>query len=121
MKFLCDVHISYKICKFLENEGHSAIHVNSILDKWLTKDGAICEYADKNGLIVLTKDEDFRASFILKRKPKKLLRVVLGNISNQKLIDILDKSLNLIEKIDLNESFFVEIGIELSVFYPTEF
>lgn len=36
MKFLCDVHISYKVCKFLEQYGHQAIHVNTILDKWFT-------------------------------------------------------------------------------------
>ena len=63
MKFLCDVHISYKICKFLEKQGYLAIHVNSVLDKWFTTDIAICEFADANDLIVLTKDEDFRASF----------------------------------------------------------
>jgi predicted nuclease of predicted toxin-antitoxin system len=72
MKFLCDVHISYKICKFLEKEGHSAIHINNILDKWWTEDNAIADYTDSNDLILVTKDDDFRASFFLKHKPKKI-------------------------------------------------
>jgi predicted nuclease of predicted toxin-antitoxin system len=52
MRYLCDVHISYKVCKFLEQYGHQAIHVNSILNKWFTEDSAICEYADQNDYIV---------------------------------------------------------------------
>jgi predicted nuclease of predicted toxin-antitoxin system len=65
MRYLCDVHISYKVCKFLEQYGPQAIHVNSILNKWFTEDSAICEYADQNDYIVITKDEDFRATFLL--------------------------------------------------------
>jgi predicted nuclease of predicted toxin-antitoxin system len=65
MRYLCDVPISYKVCKFLEQYGHQAIHVNSILNKLFTEDSAICEYADQNDYIVITKDEDFRAAFLL--------------------------------------------------------
>ncbi|MDZ7935340.1 MAG: DUF5615 family PIN-like protein [Emticicia sp.] len=118
MKFLCDVHISYKICKSLEKQGHTAIHVNDILDKWFTEDNAICDYADKNNLIVITKDEDFRASFFLKKKPKKLIRIILGNISTQRLIQIINESLVIIEGLNTNECFFIEIGEELTLFYP---
>lgn len=38
MKFLCDVHISYKIVKYLRSAGFEATHVNEILDKWYTKE-----------------------------------------------------------------------------------
>lgn len=118
MKFLCDVHISYKVCKFLELYGHQAIHVNTILDKWFTEDSAICEYADQNDYIVISKDEDFRASFLLKKKPKKLIRIILGNISNKTLIETIEYSLQIIEKLNENECFFIEIGQEISIFYP---
>jgi len=43
MKFLCDVHISYKIVNYFKSMGYEAIHVNEILDKWVTKDNEICE------------------------------------------------------------------------------
>jgi predicted nuclease of predicted toxin-antitoxin system len=33
MKFLCDVHISYKVVKHLNSMGFKAVHVNEILDK----------------------------------------------------------------------------------------
>ena len=41
MKFLCDVHISYKLVKYLQQSDNMAIHVNEILDKWFTKDSDI--------------------------------------------------------------------------------
>ncbi len=118
MKFLCDVHISYKVCKFLEKYGHKAIHVNNILDKWFTEDSAICEYADQNDCIVITKDEDFRATFLLKKKPKKLVRIILGNISNKTLTETILSCLPTIEKLSKNDSFFMEIGEEINIFYP---
>ena len=63
MKFLCDVHISYKVVKFFSEAGYETIHVNQILESWKTKDKDICEYADKNDFIVITKDYDFRDSY----------------------------------------------------------
>jgi hypothetical protein len=48
-----------------------------------------------------------------------MLRVVLGNISNQKLIEILEANLTTIEDLDKNEYFFIEIGTELTIFYPS--
>lgn len=38
MKFLCDVHISYKLVNFLNSQGYSTDHVNSILEGSKTKD-----------------------------------------------------------------------------------
>ena len=46
MRFLCDVHISYKLTKHLIFLGFEALHVNEILDKSETKDAEICKYAD---------------------------------------------------------------------------
>lgn len=75
MRFLCDVHISYKIADHLNSLGFETIHINEILDKCKTKDKKICEYADSNDLIVITKDSDFRDSFFINKTPKKLLKI----------------------------------------------
>jgi predicted nuclease of predicted toxin-antitoxin system len=64
MKFLCDVHIPYKLVKHLRLKGFEVFHVNEILDKWITTDSKICFFADENDLIVITKDSDFRNSYI---------------------------------------------------------
>ena len=73
MQFLCDVHISYKIVNFPNSAGYKTTHVNTILDKWFTKDKDICVYADNNDFIVISKDSDFRDSYYVKKSPKKLI------------------------------------------------
>lgn len=40
MKFLCDVHISYKIVRFLSDSGFHSIHINEIFKnniEWIKK------------------------------------------------------------------------------------
>lgn len=110
MNFLCDVHIPIKLSKFLQSKGHSARHVNQLPAKWHTNDSEICAIADQNQWIVITKDEDFRASFLLRRTPRKLIRVSLGNISNDALIELFSEHLALIGDIDKNQFFYLELG-----------
>ena len=113
MKFLCDVHISYKVVKYLGSIGFEAIHVNEILNKWFTHDKDICNFADKKDLIVITKDSDFRDSFYINGTPKKLIKLNLGNISNTELIQILSKNINQIQKIAIYKSFIIEVDKEI--------
>jgi predicted nuclease of predicted toxin-antitoxin system len=87
MEFLCDVHISIKIAKFIEDLGFKCEHVNRILNKWNTTDDEIISYIDKKDLILITKDQDFRNSFLLNSKPKKLIKVDLGNIKRKAIGD----------------------------------
>lgn len=109
MKFLCDVHISYKIIKHLVSLGFEAIHINEILDGSKTKDQEICKYADLNGFVVITKDSDFRDSFFISRTPKKLIKINLGNISNEELIDIFSDNITAIIKLDTTKPFILEV------------
>ncbi|WP_428668473.1 DUF5615 family PIN-like protein [Runella sp.] len=113
---MCDVHISYKLVRFLTAKGFEAFHVNSLEDKWHTKDREICRFADANGLIVITKDEDFRNSFFLQHTPRKLIRILLGNISNDTLISLFDKHLPLIQELVENERFYLEMGDAINVY-----
>lgn len=119
MKFLCDVHISYKVVNFLSLSGFETIHVNQILDKWNTKDRDICKFADSNDLIVITKDYDFRNSFFVNGSPKKLIKINLGNISTSDLIESISQILTAIEKLANSPSFLVEIDKNL-ITYTTE-
>jgi predicted nuclease of predicted toxin-antitoxin system len=112
MTILCDVHISYKICKFLDDKNINTIHVNQILNKSETKDSEICSYADRNDYIVLNKDIDFKNTFLINKTPKKLIKINLGNISNQKLMKILEEHLNLIIKLNNQSSFLLEIDTD---------
>lgn len=100
MKFLCDVHIPYHLSKFLVELGHESFHVNHILQKWNTSDSEICRFADENKLTLITKDADFRNSFFIKKTPKKLIKINLGNISNEELKTIFQKYMDTFYLID---------------------
>lgn len=110
MKALCDVHISYKVVRFLNDRGVLAQHVNNLPDKWYTKDNAVCEYADANDLVVITKDDDFRNTHFIQGTPKRLVRITLGNISNAELLKILDEHLLTIMHKMKAEKCYYEIG-----------
>ncbi len=110
MKAICDVHISYKVVKFLNERGISAMHVNELPDKWHTKDEILSDYADKNEMILITKDDDFKNSHLIKGSPKKLIRITLGNISNHSLIKILEEHLLTILHKMKAEKCYIEIG-----------
>jgi predicted nuclease of predicted toxin-antitoxin system len=90
MKVLCDVHISYKIVRFFKKKGIEAVHVNELPDKWFTKDSIISRLADAEGFTVITKDIDFKNSHFIQNTPLRLIRIALGNISNQELLNIFD-------------------------------
>jgi predicted nuclease of predicted toxin-antitoxin system len=93
----------------LNSSGFEAIHVNGIFNKWNSKDSDICKHADSNYMIVISKDSDFRDSYFIKQTPKKLIKINLGNISNQDLISILEENIDSIKKINFNSSFLIEI------------
>jgi len=100
--------------------GFETTHVNEILDKWKTSDKDICKHADTNNLVLITKDADFRNSFFVNHTPKKLVKINLGNISNQELIDIISKHISKISSLDINAYFLIEIGAEIVTFIVDE-
>ena len=111
MKILCDVHIPLKVSKFFVSKGIYSEHVNLILDKWHTSDNKICEYADSKDFIVLSKDSDFKNSHFIKQSPKKLIKINLGNISSNRLLEIFDSCLLLLaEKFESNRQCYFEIN-----------
>jgi predicted nuclease of predicted toxin-antitoxin system len=112
MKFLCDVHISYQLVDFINSKGFEALHINTILNKWFTKDKDICRFADKNDYVVITKDIDFKNVYFINNTPKKLIWICLDNISNKDLVNIFDKNLNILEKYFIKDRCYLEINKE---------
>ena len=74
IRFLCDVHISYKIVNYLKSAGYEVLHINTILDNWYTKDKEISEYADKNDLLLSQKILTSEIAIMSKKSRKNLLR-----------------------------------------------
>lgn len=90
MKFPCDVHIACKLVNDLRRRGCECYHVNAIFVDPRTSDHDIARHADNNEMIVITKDEDFKDSFILRRSPKKLIKLNTGNSSTHQMIDLFE-------------------------------
>lgn len=117
MKFLCDVHIPFRLNNYLKSLDHHSVHINEVLNKWYTKDDVICSFADEQGFIVITKDGDFKNSFLLKGTPKKLIKINLGNINTTVLIQLFSKHLKAIEYLYRTEkNFMLEMQIQNTSF-----
>lgn len=112
MKFLCDVHISFRMKNHLVSLSFDALHVNNMPDKWHTKDADISAFADEHDLIVITKDVDFRNAYLIRKTPKKLVKISLGNIANDELIKSFERHLDFISQLDKKGGFLVELDKE---------
>ena len=85
MKFLVDAQLPRRIAMRLEELGHDAVHTLDLPAANRTPDVEIIATAEIEKRIVVTKDADFVHSFILYRRPPKLLLISTGNISNAQL------------------------------------
>ncbi len=109
MKFLIDAQLPRKLVSVFQNLEQEAIHTLDLPNKNATQDEEINEFSCQYEYIVVTKDKDFLDSFILQKKPYKLLLITTGNIKNSDLISLLSN--NLQEIITLFENhYFIEIN-----------
>jgi predicted nuclease of predicted toxin-antitoxin system len=86
VKFLVDAQLPRKLAVLLEAVGHDAIHTLDLPDKNRTSDEVLCRLAQTEQRVLVTKDEDFVNSFLLRGLPPKLLFVTTGNITNKDLL-----------------------------------
>lgn len=70
-------------------------------------------------MIVITKDADFKTSFLIRNTPKKLLKINLGNISTSELISLISKNLKVIHSLDTKGGFMFELDKGLSTYLIT--
>ena len=94
MNFLVDAQLPIALSEWLCSLGHDSIHTLSLPNQNRTSDTEILNHAEKENRIILSKDVDFYESFILQGRPKKLLLITTGNISNQELLKIFQNNLN---------------------------
>ena len=93
MKFLVDAQLPRRLCQWLRESGHDAVHTLDLALGNRTSDSEIIQIADVEGRVVVTKDDDFVQSFLLKNQPQQLMLVATGNISNSELSQLIRKVL----------------------------
>lgn len=96
MKFLIDNQLPGALASYLRNQGFDCEHV---IDVGLAEssDADICRYAEIEGRIIITKDEDF---FYLARRPKATIIVLwvrLGNCRTSFLLETFERLWPMIE------------------------
>jgi predicted nuclease of predicted toxin-antitoxin system len=108
MKFIVDAQLPRELSHFLNHQGHDSKHTLDLPDKNKTSDSEIIRIADEEKRIVISKDNDFLESFLIKTEPRKLILVRTGNVSNKNLIQLFKNHYNILIQM-INRSSLVEI------------
>lgn len=74
--------------QWLVAHGHDVIHTLDLPARNATPDRAVVAAADQADRVVVTKDSDFAESQARSGRPRRLLHVTTGNISNRDLGDL---------------------------------
>ncbi|MEV0764000.1 DUF5615 family PIN-like protein [Nocardia sp. NPDC050435] len=109
MRFLVDAQLPRKLATFLAETGHDVVHTSELDQGNRTPDSSIAEIADREGRVVVTKDNDFWIGHVLDGCPSHLLIVTTGNIANRQLIELFAQHLDEILCL-FGESVVVELG-----------
>lgn len=86
MNFLIDAQLSPALARWIIEQGHFATHVFDI-GLQDADDPMIWEYAQTEGIVIISKDEDFVDHWLLSADPVQLIWIRKGNCSNRALID----------------------------------
>ena len=96
MKFLVDAQLPARLARALIKAGHDAKHTTELPDGNRSSDTDVTAFADTEDRIVVSKDADFRISHQLYGRPRRLLTVAIGNVTNNDLLEAFDRHLEVI-------------------------
>ena len=108
MKFIVDAQLPYRLAKVILDRGLDAIHTNDLPEKNRNADNENKKIAREKKRIVITKDNDFLESHILKNEPAHLFLITTGNITNKALLMRFEKNWTEIEE-KLARYYFLEM------------
>jgi predicted nuclease of predicted toxin-antitoxin system len=94
MKFLVDTQLPPRLSSYLRSRGHDCIHTTHFEDGQFLTDAQIIRIAIREKRTVISKDSDFKDTYLLKGTPPRILLLTFGNISNQELISYFENYLD---------------------------
>lgn len=109
MNFLLDAQLPRRLAHRLRETGYDALHTLDLPNGNRTTDREILAIAEGEHRVVVTKDADFVNSFLVARRPSKLLLISTGNIANRRLDEIFTAALPLLVR-TFAEHDFVELS-----------
>ena len=108
MKFLVDQQLPPALVSFLISKGHEARHVLELqLDQ--VKDALVWDYARRNDLALVTKDEDFADMVMLHPQEVAVVWVRMGNCRNEALLQVMERALPEIQKAFRSGDHLIEV------------
>ena len=96
MKFLVDAQLPARLARALTKAGHDAKHTIELPEGNHSSDTDVTAFADVEDRVVVSKDADFRISQQLHGRPRRLLVVAMGNVTNNDLLATFDAHLEVI-------------------------
>ena len=97
------------MCEWFRAAGCDAIHTLDLTAANRTPDEDVIAVADSDCRIVVTKDEDFVTTHLLRGQPARLLLVSTGNISNAALEQLLTPLIPDVAR-EFQVNSFIEVG-----------
>lgn len=94
MKVLLDANLPSTLCKALTQAGWQCRHVRHLPKGLKSSDLEIAGHADREREVVVTKDIDLLDLHLALGRPRKLLLIRFGNVSNVKLAELMFASLS---------------------------
>jgi len=108
VKVLLDAHLPPALARWLQEAGHEAQAVREVGLRE-AEDGAIWDYAEANGLVLMTKDEDFAMRAQQAQTGPVIVWLRVGNSSNRALRTWLEPRLPGIVQLVTQGSRLVEV------------
>lgn len=117
MRFIIDAQLPRRIATLPNQAGHDTLHTLDLPQANRTPDTKILQVAARENRVVVSKNSDFVDSFLLDRKPEKLLLISTGNITNRNLEAVLLPNLT-VTVAALEENDFVELTRTALIIHP---
>ena len=93
MRCIVDAQLPYRLAVFLRDQGWDVIHTDDLPNMERTSDNEIRALSSEEDRLVISKDNDFLHTYLVKGIPPKLLMITTGNIRNPELISLFEKHL----------------------------
>lgn len=102
MRLLFDQNLSHKLPRLLADIYPESIHVRDVGLRD-AEDFTIWQYAQTNGLAIVSKDSDFQQRSLLHGSPPKFIWLRVGNCTVKRIEDLLRSYSAAIHTFDLDE------------------
>ena len=117
MDFIIDAQLPPSLSSLIKSKGHNCIHASELIFGNDTSDSLITKISLQQKRIVITKDNDFYHSYILKKEPHKLIFIRVGNMKKNDLKNLFERNFEKIINAISSNSMIELTNLELKILY----